>query len=150
MLNESPAGADERDGDEQQCPLQTGKESISDANGLSRPSLPVPPHSSFATACVSRKREAANFGKRLLSSLCTPLPEQPIPPTEAAPSREQASGPGLSSAQPPACHTPLARQEPREAATGGQGSCSHGLPNFSCASSHATRVRGSLCVLTGE
>lgn len=28
VLNESPAGANERDGDEQQCPFQTGKEHI--------------------------------------------------------------------------------------------------------------------------
>lgn len=28
VLNESPAGANERDGDEQQCPFQTGKENI--------------------------------------------------------------------------------------------------------------------------
>ena len=150
MLNESPAGADERDGDEQQCPLQTGKESISDANGLSRPSLPVPPHSSFANACESRKREAANFRKRLLSSLCTPLPEQPIPPRRQPPPGSRPAAPGCRLHSHPRATHPWRGRNPERAATGGQGSCSHGLPNFSCASSHATRVHGSLCVLTGE
>lgn len=67
MLNESPAGADERNGDEQECSFQAGKEKVSDTNGLFRLSLQVPPHSSFMTSHASWKRQGAKFRKHLIS-----------------------------------------------------------------------------------
>lgn len=84
VLNESPAGPDECNRDEQQRPLQTGKERISDADGLPRLPLPVPPHSSLMTSCATRKREGATFRNHLWSEAAHSLLCTPYPPTRAA------------------------------------------------------------------
>lgn len=130
MLNESPAGANECDGDEQQRPLQTKTEKISQVQvGLFRLcKLDPTAHSMISRAAC--KRRVAKF-RKFISSEQHFFPGTQIgsyAPHYLSSRSPQRGHPSPGACQPPQAlrfgqlpeyRTPLAWQEPGETATGG-------------------------------